>query len=83
MIRTIDKEKHIVMVTGTAALYCGKWQRLRARKLHTCRLSGKVIMPGDLCYAPLAFGAPHLEKVAADVMEKHAEIDDALGLRKR
>ncbi len=72
------KEPGLVLVTGTAAIYCGLWSRGTARKPHVCRLSGRPIKIGDLCYRPMTNGFDRHNRVLAEVMEKHAAYDDAL-----
>lgn len=76
MIRTI--EDGLVKVTGTAALYCGTWKRVktRIRTVQFCTLSGKVILRGDLIYRPK--DRSFNQRVLASVMEDHARRDDQL-----
>ena len=49
----IRVEDGLIKVTGTAACFCGLWTRCRARQIATCKLSGKIIAPGDEQYRPI------------------------------
>lgn len=75
-IRTISNG--LLKVTGTAALYCGLWTKCRARKIQTCKLTGKIIAPGDDQYRPITNGVQRGQRVKGYVMEKHAAHDDEL-----
>lgn len=66
----------LVAITGTAAVYCGMWQRTKARKVayyRTCRFSGRAIVAGDLVYRPMTNGDIRNQRLLADEVERRID----------
>ena len=63
---------NVMKVTGTAHIACGLWAKVKVRKAWVCKLSGKVIAPGEEAYMPFA-RIDRDQRVRADVMENYAD----------
>lgn len=71
----------LIRVTGTAAVFCGMWTKCKARDVQKCKLTGKIIAPGDEQYRPITNGVERSQRIKGYVMEEHAKHDDELFAR--